>query len=317
MTFKLFGTFYLLLIFLPLLLNAQTFKDSTTANLYGTVFIDADIPEAEVYIEDEFKGITPLTLDNLKFNFQYTFTIKKNGYRTIKKSISTYKSNPERKIFAVIGYSKLLVNSNSQNATLTIDNETIKIPTDTLTIIPGEHLVNINEDGYYRYKQMHNFESETFCSINVNLVPKSKKRAIIFSTLFPGIGQYYSDQEYKGLTFSGSEILSLFLFFSHNNKIRSLKSDLNDTYSRYSKTTNASFAKSYHQKLKKIEKDIDSNIVIRDISLASAISIWIINLVDIYFWHQPKLEMENMSINFKNDTRHGQQSPSIQITYKF
>ena len=84
MKFKLIETFYFLLTFLPLFLNAQASKDTTTTILYGTVFIDADIPEAEVYIKDEFKGITPLTLDNLKFNLQYTFTIKKNGYRTIK-----------------------------------------------------------------------------------------------------------------------------------------------------------------------------------------------------------------------------------------
>ena len=296
-------TFYLI-FFMPLYLCAQEKKNTSDVASFGTVLIESDIPEAEVYIGNEFKGITPLKLDNLKFAHQYTFTIKKNGYRTVKKNVTTYKFRPEIRVLVIIGYAKLLVKRFPIDANLTIDDKIVNnIQTDTISINPGKHNIQVNKDEYYKHKEIINFKSETFHSFDITLKPKSKNRAMIYSSGFPGIGQYYLDKEYKALTYFSSEIITLYMFNYFNNRIKDLKSKYNSTYSLYLASTNDEEVGSYHNKINKILDDIDINKTIREIFLISAVSIWILNIVDVYLWNEPNIKSKNISLQIDYNSR--------------
>ena len=153
--------------------------------------------------------------------------------------------------------------------------------------------------------------------LEFNLQPKSKIKALIFSGILPGSGQYYTDQDFKGYNLLGMEMISLSLFYYYNRELKSLISNYNNLNASYEQTTNPADAEVLHNKIKNIYDDIDNNETLRDIFLSIAICNWVYNMVDIYLWDEPVYE-QTYSIMMGNILyNNGSFSPVFKFTYRF
>lgn len=294
-----FKAVYFILFFLPFYLFAQLEKNNADIPSSGTVLIESDIPEAEVYIGDEFKGRTPLTLENLKFNFQYTFTIKKNGYRTIKKNITIYKNKPKIDIYVIIGYSKILLEGNPKDITVIIDGNLTSVDlNDTLKLIPGDHIIEINKIGYYKSKNVLKLESGLFKKLEYDLQQKSKTIALPLSIVIPGAGQYYIDKNQRGLSFFGSTLFSFSLSVYFNYEMNLKKSEYAGLVEKYNQSLDEEIVNNLHDKLEDTYSNIKLYRNIRNVFLISGMGIWIYNIVDIYLWDGPNKVTSNYSFKF-------------------
>jgi hypothetical protein len=65
----------------------QLVKLPTPYASYGWVNVSANVIDAEVYVDNEFVGITPCILNQLPTNRKYTIEVRKDGYRSVEKRV--------------------------------------------------------------------------------------------------------------------------------------------------------------------------------------------------------------------------------------
>ncbi len=115
----------------------------------GAIAIKSDPTKAKIYLDDEDKGTTPVTLTDLKPG-EYTVKIKLNEYETWENNV---KVKPEKETFitAVLlkKYGSIFLESEPSNAKISLGGKVIDAtPARLSTIANGIHLVEVIKEGY-------------------------------------------------------------------------------------------------------------------------------------------------------------------------
>jgi hypothetical protein len=278
----------------------------------GSIIFSSDIRKAHVFINDEYIGVTPF-VKNVKFG-KYKIKMVNPDYNISETFTYSKFSKNCTPIFRSLKPTWLNLNIFPEHANLFIDNQFIDMSDPkNKTLNSNLSKILIKKDGYHNKQILYAPKPYQFNSLDVTLKPKSKSRAILFSTLFPGTGQMYVDNKFRGLFFGLSEI------FCISNSIISAKK-MNDNISAYKKSQeryNRATEIDIINKQREIMLSRYDNIIhyekSRNIYIASSIGVWLINLLEIFTWKEPD---NNIKVSMKLENV-GRLSPKIGFTYEF
>jgi hypothetical protein len=158
----------------------------STQTIPGSLAISSAPSDASVVINGEYKGKTPLTLDNLDPG-SYTVALSKFGY-TSSQATATIRSGERAEITASLPAERgtLVVNSTPMGANVSVDGALAGITPVTLdNILPGNHTVSIAKDGYVTTVQQVTIAAGRTISLDAALESSSPVPAFPLRT--PGL----------------------------------------------------------------------------------------------------------------------------------
>ncbi|ASJ03497.1 hypothetical protein A3L09_09605 [Thermococcus profundus] len=154
---------------------------------------------AAVYINDEYKGATPISL-TLKPG-SYTVKLSLEGYANITKNLTLGPGENKTLNFNLtplpsLGY--LTINSTPANATVYLDGDYIgTTPLENYPLPPGNHTITIVKRGYENYTETIQVEGNTPLFVNVTLKPLTATVKVLST---PIGAEVYLDGESIGKT---------------------------------------------------------------------------------------------------------------------
>ncbi len=119
---------------------------------YGTVVVEADVPDAEVYIDgNKHPDKTPAVISNV-IEGVHVIEVRKDPAAPWKQTISV-KATEQTKVRAELkagsGDATISVLSNVSNAKVFINGREVGVvPFDIKNVKPGEHVIEVKADGY-------------------------------------------------------------------------------------------------------------------------------------------------------------------------
>jgi len=137
----------------------------------GTLEISSSPSGAKIYVNGEYKGVTPLTLSLMPGTYEVKIT--KDGYEDYTGMVGV-KTGETRSISVTLKlvYGFLSVNSNPSGAEVYIDgNYAGTTPLENYKISPGEHVVKIKKEGYQEYTKTVNIIAGETTTLSASLTP--------------------------------------------------------------------------------------------------------------------------------------------------
>jgi serine/threonine protein kinase len=122
----------------------------------GTLWVVSDPDGAEVYVNNVFKGMTPLRLENTNSG-SYTVKVVKDGYETQTKTATVSKGQIARVDFTLkrksAGNATLIINTNPDGAEVYINGNLVGLSGSQakFTVPDGTHTIRIYLEGYKEY----------------------------------------------------------------------------------------------------------------------------------------------------------------------
>ena len=163
----------------------------------GTFLINSNVNNADVYINNELKGVTPLSVNLV--DGTYDIKISKKDYIDFF-TVKSIKSGQEEDLFVTLisePHGNLYISSEPKNANIFIDGQYLGKTPSTITLRKSSYLASIEKEGYEDKK------------INIDII-NNKRKELIFKlepslgTLFVGSdnlgASIYIDGKYKGIT---------------------------------------------------------------------------------------------------------------------
>lgn len=158
----------------------------TTPAQPGSLVISSEPADASVVVNNEYRGKTPLTLDNLAPG-SYTVTVSKFGF-TPATATGAIRSGERTEITTTLTAERgtLVVNTTPPGANISVDGKESGISPVTLeNLVPGNHTVTIVKDGYVTADQQVTIAAGTTYPLSIELTPSSPVSAFPMRT--PGL----------------------------------------------------------------------------------------------------------------------------------
>lgn len=197
--FLIFSILILLFIFSIFSANAQQLKS-------GSLSINSNPSGAKVYLDNDYKGETPLNLKNISTG-QYSLRMSLTGYEdwtstvvvlpilTVRISADLVPLPKEEK-----DYGSISVNSNPQDARVYLDNAYKgDTPLNLRDISTGRHNLRIKLSGYEEWVSDITVSSSRVLRISADLKPQEEQGSISINS-DPQGADIYLDDKYEGLT---------------------------------------------------------------------------------------------------------------------
>lgn len=172
----------------------------------GSLSINSDPKGAKVFLDNDFKGETPLDLKNISTG-QYSLRMTLSGYEdwtstililpilTVRVSVDLVPVQHEKE-----EYGSISVNSNPQGARVYLDNSYKgDTPLNIRDIAAGRHNVRIILSGYKEWTSNITVSSSSVARISANLKSQEEYGSISINSDPIGADIYLND-EYEGLT---------------------------------------------------------------------------------------------------------------------
>lgn len=122
----------------------------------GTLWVVSDPDGAEVYVNNVFKGMTPLRLENVSSG-SYSIKVLKDGYETQTKTATVSKGQLSKVDFTLkrksAGNATLIINSSPEGAEIYINGNLVGLtgPQAKFTVPEGTHTIKVYLEGYKEY----------------------------------------------------------------------------------------------------------------------------------------------------------------------
>jgi len=226
---------------------------------------------------------------------RYTLKVTKDGYEPMQREVSikpndlgTLDINLKRLPAGVSSNSDmgfLTVNTLNGNTKLKISGvkETQRLPMEYFELKYGTYNLKAFGVGLENKKVMVDIERQKTTNIEINLEKKQKAKAIRYSLMFPGGGQFYEGSKRSIIyasTFIGSGLLlsNAFSTYSDDNKL------LDQYQAGYNAATSADEIDAtwalYEQQSIKVN-DAQTKLIVLSTTLVSA---WLTSIIDSYFF---------------------------------
>jgi hypothetical protein len=188
----------------------------------GQVTIRSEPPGADLYVDGQVRGMTPLTVDNL-LPGRHEILIRKTGYENYQDVISVVTDitiEYTEYLVPLPGTGFLSVTSFPEGADVCIDGtDAGKTPTNLQRIDAGNHTVDIYKVGYWNFTGIVNIKGGEAMQIkaDLNLIPTSC--TLYLDSSPQGLGIYLNGT-FKGSTPATLEMLpsgDYLLEFHHQN----------------------------------------------------------------------------------------------------
>ncbi|MGR3174615.1 MAG: PEGA domain-containing protein [Candidatus Scalindua sp.] len=155
-------------------IEAKTEKTLTAVLVIktGSIMIESEPTEAKIYLDGEEAGTTPDTLSPITIGV-HEVEIRMDGYE-VWSDIANIEPEKETALKAVlqIKNGSIRIESTPPNAEIYLDGEKVGTTPDTLlSIVPGQHEVEVKMDGYEAWSENVDVETdkETFLTVVLKL----------------------------------------------------------------------------------------------------------------------------------------------------
>ena len=244
-----------------------------SSNLSGIVTVDLSVGSYVLEISKE--GYEPK---------KKNITVKPNDLGTLdinlKKLPAGVSSNPD------MGF--LTVNTLDSEIKLKIPGarEPQRLPLKYYELLYGEYNLKAFGSGLESEKRKISIGKQKTTTIEINLKRKQKSKAIKYSIMFPGGGQYYlgDANRYRGILYSAAFLGSAVLLKNSISNLNSENSLLDNYKSNYLSATsseNIEYTWDLYQKQSLIVNDVQTNLIIFSTALLSS---WLSGILDSYFF---------------------------------
>lgn len=167
----------------------------------ATIQILADIDDAAVFLDGQYRGMTPLNVENIVPG-SHQVLVCKDGLRSFRR-IFTVVENGSVEIQAVLGDAWFQLTEGPRDAEVLLDGQFVShIPTRKIGIKPGSHTIRIQSADGYEPKTINlSFDLFEEKKLQTSLNPRTGRKAMLCSVIFPGLGQLYLQKKSIGLKF--------------------------------------------------------------------------------------------------------------------
>lgn len=178
----------------------------------GTLSISSTPPGATVFIDNAFKGITPVTLTDTATG-SHTLLLTRTGYEDYTRSFIIEPSTPatigttltksvtEPTTSPPLSYGSIAITSVPPGATVNLDGrQRGTTPAVIPDVLPGNHEVSLSLQGYDDWNQVVSVGSGQTSAINAILVPAAARTGSLAVTSDPPGAEIYIDNGFKGVS---------------------------------------------------------------------------------------------------------------------
>jgi len=165
--------------------------------------------------------------------------------------------------------------------------------------IDGRYKIIIKKYGYESYKSIVYIKSDKAMSLSVRLKPKTRLKALARSAVFPGWGQFYTEQNHKAGIFLTMAIGAVSWYFIADSNFDDKDDHYRSLLSEYRRLTTYEDKAWLYPYLSDARKEAYDSESTRRIAIGTVVAVWGINLLDLLF-HFPApsgfLEIEGISL---------------------
>ncbi|RMD98803.1 MAG: PEGA domain-containing protein [Calditrichaeota bacterium] len=183
--------------------------------------------------------------------------------------------------------------------------------------LQGLYHIRASKRGYENYSSTHYFRPGVNERLSIKLTRKTRLRSTIRSMFFPGWGQYYTDQKFKGILISSFQLASAaYLIFADSDYQTAVK-DFNTAVQNFqAQEKNAELRDQLILNVQQARKQVDDKYEIRRRAVWVAASIYIYNLLDALIFF-PSYPDSRIGVNLAVEKVNGQQTVGIGLRTQF
>ncbi len=215
--------------------------------------------------------------------------------------------------------SGLTVSSNPVGAEVFLKGDLILSGISPVTFtqgIRGKYNVIVKKYGYETYHSSVYLQPDKAASLNIQLKPKTRFKALARSFIIPGWGQCYSDQKFKGGCFFVLAAGAVSAYFIADADYDDKVHHYENTLGRYQRATLYDDKSTLYQELSSARKDAYDAENLRRITIGAAIAVWGLNLLDLLFTFPEENGSYSVnSLSLKPDLQNG--GGTVQLTHRF
>ena len=249
----------------------------------------SDPAGAVVYINGDYKGKTPLTLDIMP-DKSIDIKIANRYYEDWLKTVKL-KEGEIRKIGAKMEKQKgkIAFGEIPAGSFIKINEKTYKINKKELSLPVGEYEFEISKPGYKSKNVSLIVKAGKTKILNAPLDKKTTGEALIRSLFVPGWGQGYQEKTVRASIYSVGFFGSLSAAFAYTSKYNKAVADYNKIRDEYEQAFDQGKLERLAGEMESAYDDINSAESMRNIFYGVTAGIWLWNVIDAAFlppaWH--------------------------------
>jgi len=179
---------------------------------HGNILINSNPSGAKVYLNDVYRGISPLSLNSLDVGY-YQVKIVKSGYEDWSKKIYVYSSkttNVSAALIPLLQSGSIAISCNQSNAKIYLDGDYKKSTSSSKTVIledinAGYHELSITKTGYTDWSEKIYVTPNQVINVYVNLTKPLTDGSIAISCN-QGNARIYLDEKYQKRTLANKSV---------------------------------------------------------------------------------------------------------------
>ena len=280
----------------------------------GACTIDSDPPAAEIYLDDELIGKSPLILDTLTSG-KHLLTARAPGYLEHRQEISIAVNERTSVKVKLMKFGGIYISSDPAGSDVSIGRD--KMGTTPLHLPetePGKYQIALRHPGYKK----HEFTTETHSGVidtfRFELRPIAKSAALLRSAVIPGLGQIYSGRKIKGAGILLGEAAAGYLAYhfitAHSDKVDEYylarQAYQGALYPDERDITRAAMDDTYDE-----SEDLE---LLRNAAIGICAAVYLYNVMDIVFTSYPQ---NDGGFGFNLNSPGSGESIQLALTYRF
>ncbi len=247
----------------------------------GRIIVRSE-PVSNVFVDGDFKSRTPFQSGLMKFG-NYEVELRQKNYKTISLQAEISASKPLFNISKKLSklFSELSLSVYPSGSSVFIGDKIIDyLPGKNVKIAFGNHQLKVKRKGYLTYNEDLIINTPESFAKNIQLEPKSKRKAVLMSAMLPGMGQMYYGTAGKGLILAGISIGLAYGAYFYNDRFSESWDQFNIDLENYRDATTVTEI----ERTRKIKDDSyaaalkDRNITLGSAGLLGIV--WLYNLWD-------------------------------------
>lgn len=247
---------------------------------------DSSIKNAKIYINGlpggELSGKRSYSL----YPGNKEIVIKNKNYLDWKKNI--FLGENEKKVIYVEmekASGSLSFNSLTKGSIITINDKKFDISKNNNKIMlpAGWHTIKISNPGFESKKIKVKLDANESKTVDLSLLPKTKNKAVLFSAVLPGLGQYYQEKYIRSWVYGLSFLSAIGGSITYTLQYNKAVNDYNDVRQLYEDAIDDEEIEKLRNEMNALYDDVNSYETTRNIFYGITAAVWLWNMIDVYY----------------------------------
>jgi hypothetical protein len=176
---------------------------------------------------------------------------------------------------------QLLIYGLPEGTAVFVDNKAAgMLPKLDVPVQYGVHVVKASKKGYYTYQRKVQVRTIKPVQIRIQLRPKDRAKAIIYSAMLPGMGQIYSGRKESGVLLSVATIGLWGMSYLYTNQYNDAKATYQQSVDAYLQNTDLAKMSVLYQEMQSNYDDMKQKYDYARLFLGLGIGIYLYNILD-------------------------------------